>query len=207
MSRLTTWLLSLAVATATSCSPAEPDIPAAPTRREAPKNGSSYGVRVDRDFMPAEAAWISRAFHEWEQATSGAVRFDVSWNQDRPGPYRMHSKPGADDGFFVWSLDEEERVETPDPPTNWLLAMGVMVYGPGGRSGNLVLFQAMPEDAFQRVALHEVGHLIGLDHAERGAWSVMEPTADGWCISGADSVSACAIHGCVARPGCPRPGE
>lgn len=201
MSHLKIWLAVLAIAMMTSCSLTPPTRYAVGIRR--PER--VVRLKVDRRFLPAQRASIWRAMREWEDASGGRIRFEAEWNRRQPGPYWMFAEPQPRDGLFLWSLTEEDRRLAPDPPANWALAMGVMVYGRGEDSGNVVLFETMPEEMFHQVALHELGHLLGLGHAERGAWSVMEPSAKGTCLSLLDRWSLCTLYGCVPEPGCSGP--
>lgn len=162
-------------------------------------------VRVDQDFTLAERTAIQRAFDTWEVMSQHRVEFAVTWNVPKPGPYYEYAEPDADQGLFFWAMSRVQPTVPERITHNWGNYVGLMVYGKGENSGNIIVFDEVPPDQFYATALHEVGHLLGMRHSKNGAWSVMEPHARANCVADWDAAQLCQLYGCVPTPGCPEP--
>lgn len=162
-------------------------------------------VRVDAAFTTQQREKILQAFQAWETATSGILSFELVWDVPKPGPFKDFESPGKDAGLFFWSLAKTEQQGTPALLEDWKKLWGQMDFGDGENSGNILVFEDVPEDKFYAVALHEVGHLVGMEHEADDAWAVMEPHARGNCIAAADAQQICRLYGCTPKAGCVDP--
>lgn len=214
MSRLTTWVSRILTVLSLSCSTGPGQIPATaagPVPHEKYGLGVAREIRnirvsVDAAYSEDHQALILKAFQAWEEATSGILSFELTWNVPKPSPYKeQDSIPAKDHGIFLWSVPKTEEQGTSKQLQDWVSFWGLMVYGKGENSGNILVFEDVPPEKFYPVVLHEIGHLIGMQHESEWAWSVMDPHAYGECVTALDAKQVCGLYKCKAKPGCPDP--
>ena len=148
---------------------------------------------------------IQKAFDAWEKATTHKLQFVLIWDVPKPGRYHLFSKPKENAGIFFWNLPKTSYHIPQESIEEWRSYYGVMVYGRGENSGNIIVFKEIDMEKFYPVVLHEVGHLIGLNHIK--AKSVMHPSAIFGCISPLDANQVCELYKCIPRPECDQNGE
>lgn len=158
-------------------------------------------VKIDEAFNEKQKALIAKAFRDWERASNYKVYFKLIWDQPKPGPYWKYAKPEEGSGLFFWYLPKTKDFISNDEIARWSGFVGLMVYGKGEKSGNIIIFDNVSQYNFYNVALHEIGHLLGLKHIESHP-VVMHPAALGDCISQADVDQLCQLYGCVPVSQC-----
>ncbi len=159
-------------------------------------------IKIDRDFSQKEKELIARAFHSWEVASQNKLRFILTWNQPKPGDYKNHLNPSENAGIFLWHLPKKPAEADARYPSGWKIYYGLMNYGRGENSGNIIVFKKIPKDKFYSVVVHEVGHLIGLNHNSELTWSIMHPSAVAHCITQLDAEKLCKLYNCTPISQC-----
>lgn len=152
-------------------------------------------IKVDDTFTESQKTQIARAFRNWERASNYKISFQVTWDEPKPGPYWQYETPYEDSGLFFWYLPKNEDFIPIQTLARWQRFVGMMVFGRGENSGNVIIFDNVREEHFYSVALHEIGHLLGLKHIEDFP-VVMHPEALGECISEYDVQQLCELYGC-----------
>lgn len=193
MSRILLWIFIIAFYFTSACMSMPFYSPG--VKRQNP----SMQISIDKDFSLFQQLYIQKAFDAWSHASQNKLTFTLNWNARKPGRYSDYAKPQPESGIFFWSLP---KAETPEwQVDDWKTYWGVMVYGRGENSGNLIIFDEVSLEKFYAVALHEVGHLIGLKHIEK-VWSNMHPSAVADCLTSHDVEQLCKMYGCVPNPEC-----
>lgn len=163
-------------------------------------NKRSFVVHIDHEFNYWQEKEIAKAFSEWTEASDGTITFKLIWNQPRRGLYKDHIDPKKDDGIFLWYLDKEDKNLTPELVKYFEKINGLYVPGDGS-SSNLLIFHQVPEYHFKAVVLHEIGHLLGLNHIEEKG-HLMSPAAGVSCLTLKDTQALCKHYNCVPRSFC-----
>lgn len=163
---------------------------------------SNLEIKIDKEFSKKEMELISTAFHAWEKASQNKLHFTLIWNQPKPGYYYSHLNPDENAGLFFWYLPRNTQHLDKNYPEAWKTYYGLMNYGRGENSGNLIVFKKIPDHKFYPVVLHEIGHLLGLHHSKMESWTVMHPNALSHCITQWDAEQFCKLYGCKALSQC-----
>ncbi len=160
-------------------------------------------VYVDRNFVDYEKREIKFAFDAWTRASNGIVQFDVHWDVPKPYVFYKHEKPKADQGIFIWQLGLYDRSEVSEKLYNEYHSYhGLFIPGPNDSANILIFTDVVAREHFYQVVVHEIGHLIGLDHEKGHEDAIMYPHATGDCISKWDMKALCSIYGCSPRNQC-----
>jgi hypothetical protein len=137
-----------------------------------------------RDFDPAYAARVRDAFMEWDSVCL-PVRFSFvndSANAEVHVSWVDHfSEPIS--GRTRWARDDE-----------WMITDANIVLAVHHSSGD-----QLDDDAMQAMALHEIGHLLGLDHTA-DSLSIMAPRVRVRQLSDADRATARLLYDLPAGP-------
>jgi len=153
-------------------------------------------IRIDGDLPPGKERALALAFSEWEQASSGMIRFEPIWDAPRPG--RLYEALGRDDGdIFFWYINKSHGNLTTDQIMyHWESAGVTWNYGD---TTHIALFK--DTDTFYATALHEIGHLLGLKHIMNKA-ALMAGSVKSSCITKWDVAQLCFIYGCEPQSRC-----
>lgn len=162
-----------------------------------PKKSNDVKIKIDRDFTLMQQFYLERAFRKWETALDNKVKFTLIWNQKKPAKHRLFSFPTREVGVFFWYLPKEKD----QVPEEWIQYDGVTVYGDGQKSGNIIVFEQWSEERFYTVALHEIGHFLGLKHIDVPG-AIMYYRAGSMCITEFDARQLCDIYNCQPKAEC-----
>ena len=120
-------------------------------------------VRIDRSFSDGERADILRTAEEWNYVLNGYIRFEVEAAAagGAPGSQPTPSSPG------LWLVMRDAAKADMRVIQHGGAAVGRTWRLPQG--GGIVTLAIDPFYAIElhRVALHEFGHVLGLDHDQR----------------------------------------
>ncbi len=179
--------------------------PASVEAQTTPAAGTSYLLHVDERFSPAERVLVVDAFAEWERDTRGVVKFHVSkrrWDSrvdEIPVPisnctYEVYVVQRASTDAPVLELEKKKSKEHGRPFT----VLGYAQSGCQKREVSLVMDRLANPVLLRNVAVHEAGHLIGLDHVPVPGESVMFPSMDkaSQCPTELDMKQLCMLHSC-----------
>lgn len=157
-------------------------------------------VLIDKDFSNREMIQIQKAFNAWSDASQGKIGFKPVWYSSKPGVFREESRKQTGK-IFMWSLSKNQTHFTIKQLLNlWELGGFVMRYKDNS-TAHVVIFEDLPDEFFYTVVLHEIGHLLGLQHITNRKAS-MHPDAPIPCISQWDAHQLCSIYGCRPKPQC-----
>ena len=160
-------------------------------------------VHVDSSFTFVERLRIKRAMTTWEKASNNRISFLPIWDVDKPGLYKDFAKAHVDQGIFLWRLDLNDSTHfTPIQQAKYAHFSGMFTNGPGENSGNIVLFESVRETSFYKVTLHELGHVLGLDHVETKENIVMQKRVQSNCITTLDAALLCNLYKCKPKAEC-----
>lgn len=182
--------------------------PAAVEVKAAPETTTSYLLHVDDRFKPADRAIVVDAFAEWERDTRGVVKFQVSkrkWNSKKneiPDPivkctYEVYVVQRASTDAPVVELEKKKSKEHGRP----FIVLGYAQSDCQKREVTLVMDRLANPVLLRNVAVHEAGHLIGLDHIPVPKESVMFPSMNkaSKCPTILDMKQFCMLHSCDWR--------
>lgn len=155
-------------------------------------------IQVDKKFDQVQRASIAKAFAVWEDMSDHKIKFVVEWDRSQPSRFSNHHLE-KDGGIFLWSLTKDELNDS--QKDDWSGYIGLTQFGSGNNSANVIVFNDCGESHFYAVALHELGHLIGLNHIPN-KFSVMSPHVSAYCITEYDADQLCDLYGCRPHPEC-----
>lgn len=156
-------------------------------------------IKIDKDFSQWQKDVLKLAFDDWERASNYKIKFEIKWDEPKPGKW-IHENDYEDNDNFMWRVDKKNI--SPRLQQRWSDYLGLMLYNESEKSGNVIIFDNTPDYKFYSVALHEIGHFLGLKHIN-GAPVVMHPNAVGTCLSRYDVELLCSLYGCEPISQCP----
>lgn len=164
---------------------------------------TTFTLHIDKEFNNLERDNIRDAIRTWERVSSGSVKFVVWWNQTRPGLLKneFYKKQSL---LFIWYVDRNDKTQLSDE-----LIKEFQIYrGLYSPNGHILIFDNLrepnaifAEDVFRSTVMHEIGHMLGLEHSENRN-SLMYPMVGSWCITKEDADILCKIYSCIPKPEC-----
>lgn len=156
-------------------------------------------IAIDKEWSTLHQMLIFQAMTDWEKASGGKVKFIVIWDQPKPATYKNWSLTEKS-GIFLWKMPRSSTQLPSVLEKDWKRYYGVTMYGPG-ESVDVIIFDDVDISKFYGVALHELGHLLGMKHNKEK--SNLHPNVLMDCISPIDAEQLCMMYGCVPNPNCP----
>lgn len=159
-------------------------------------------VYIDQDFTSSQVEDIQKSLHEWENATHGAVQFDIITGFNTSNfdtMLALHQKSliienYPEDTPLVKNMDRQEQ-EKYDNKNIWVQ---------GDYEGNqptptiyIISERILGRIAFVSVIEHEVGHALGLGHnPKKGTVMYAVQNESGRHVTIDDVIEYCKLHYC-----------
>ena|SRR5690606_8367941 len=159
-------------------------------------------ISVDHQFEDWQEHEIAEALTEWVEASDSSVHFKILWNQPKPGLYKHFREPDSKTGIFIWLLDKTDEKHLDIELMEYFHGINGL-YVPGeDKSANILVFKQTPVIKFKSVILHEVGHLLGLEHFKHYG-NIMSKEASSTCLTLKDTTQLCTYYNCIPKSQCP----
>ena len=140
-------------------------------------------LRIKGSFTPGDRAKILRAVNEWNVALNGVVRFKIVEDTGASAPNAHPSRP--------WSIMAAEGVGPRVAPGPTIaLAHTQPLPGDGGLM--IVYVDRIGTRDLGSVVMHELGHVLGVGHGERGLMAAHYHPTDQQCVDKATITAVAA---------------
>lgn len=154
-------------------------------------------VNIDQKFNPVQEQLIIESLNDWTIASSGVLQFRVNLKQ--PGYTNINSVIKPEDGIHILYVDKDDKELSQELFEVFLFLNGLYVSRKNG--ANILLFKGIRKDYFKNVALHEIGHMLGLEHMQGSGYVMSTMDARG-CITYSDATALCKIYNCRPKTTC-----
>ena len=154
-------------------------------------------VYLDWKFSSVEEGRINAALQEWQIKTHGTILFEVHYGADpRLMKSRLHDESVL---FIIRAKPWDPKVRELDLRENSTV---VGLYNPTEHNIYLVMERVIDAEYLQGVALHEIGHSLGLAHNHRQEKTNMFPYMDKSSrhLEKQDIRDFCQLHHCHFTP-------
>jgi hypothetical protein len=140
-------------------------------------------LRIKGSFTPGDRAKILRAANEWNVALNGFVRFTIVDDSSAPIANPRQSRP--------WSIMAAQGISlrvVPGPT----IALAHTQPLPGSGGLMIVYVDRIGTRDLGSVVMHELGHVLGVGHGERGLMAAHYHPTDQQCVDKATVAAVAA---------------
>lgn len=140
-------------------------------------------LRIKGSFTPGDRAKILRAVNEWNVALNGFVRFTIVEDSGASATTARQSRP--------WSIMAAQGV-TPRVVPGPAIALAHTQPVPGAGGLMIVYLDRIGTRDLGSVVMHELGHVLGVGHGERGLMAAHYHPTDQQCVDKATITAVAA---------------
>ena len=140
-------------------------------------------LRIKGSFTPGDRAKILRAVNEWNVALNGFVRFTIVEDSGASAANARLSRP--------WSIMAAEGI-TPRVVPGPTIALAHTQPLPGSGGLMIVYVDRIGTRDLGSVVMHELGHVLGVGHGEKGLMAAHYHPADQQCVDKATITAVAA---------------
>jgi hypothetical protein len=140
-------------------------------------------LRLKGSFTPGERAKILRAVNEWNVALNGFVRFAIVEDSGASVANARQSRP--------WSIMAAEGI-APRVAPGPTIALAHTQPLPGSGGLMIVYVDRIGTRDLGSVVMHELGHVLGVGHGEKGLMAAHYHPADQQCVDKATIAAVAA---------------
>jgi hypothetical protein len=140
-------------------------------------------LRITGAFSPGDRAKILRAVNEWNVALNGFVRFTIVDASSTPVANRHQSR--------LWSIMAADGVG-PRISRGPMIALAHTQALPGAGGLMIVHLDRVGTRDLGSVVMHELGHVLGVGHGEKGLMAAHYHPADQQCVDKATVAAVAA---------------
>jgi hypothetical protein len=143
-------------------------------------------LRITGSFSPGDRAKILRAVNEWNVALNGFVRFTIVDDSSPPIANTHRSRP--------WSIVGTEDIG-PRVAAGPTIALAHTQAIPGAGGLMIVYLDRIGMRDLGSVVMHELGHVLGVGHGEKGLMAAHYHPTDQQCVDKATVTAVAAKRG------------
>jgi hypothetical protein len=151
--------------------------------RPAATNEEIVPLRIKGSFTPGDRAKILRAVNEWNVALNGSVRFTIVEDSGASAANARQSRP--------WSIMAAEGI-SPRVMPGPTIALAHTQPLPGSGGLMIVYVDRIGTRDLGSVVMHELGHVLGVGHGEKGLMAAHYHPADQQCVDKATITAVAA---------------
>ena len=140
-------------------------------------------LRIKGSFSVGDRAKILRAVNEWNVALNGFVRFTIVEGSEAAATGARQSRP--------WSIMAAEGI-SPRVVPGPTVALAVTQPLPGSGGLMIVYVDRIGTRDLGSVVMHELGHVLGVGHGEKGLMAAHYHPADQQCVDKATVAAVAA---------------
>jgi Putative peptidase family len=143
--------------------------------------GEIVPLRITGSFTPGDRAKILRAVNEWNVALNGFVRFTIVDDSGASAPNARQLRP--------WSIMATQGISPRVGPT---VALAHTHPLPGSGGLMIVYVDRIGTRDLGGVVMHELGHVLGVGHGEKGLMAAHYHPTDQQCVDKATIAAVAA---------------